>query len=93
LAYHENHAISNNLVGERASIVFFTHKNILEIPENATQFDLDPWLLHHIEKQGKKTEYSFDSKLQMTAEQKLVYILNQTELYYEQIAKTKKEIN
>jgi len=93
LAQREMHTVAEDLDGDRASLVSFTHKDLLSIPANAINFNLDPWLTYNIEKQGKKTTFNFESQFTMLPRQKLTYVLQQTKEYHNYINNKKKQIN
>jgi hypothetical protein len=64
LADREDHSL-DTLTGDRTSVVNFTHKNVLDVPENAKRYNLDPWLIHHIPEQTPKIDYDFRQQLNM----------------------------
>jgi hypothetical protein len=91
LADREDHSL-DSFIGERASIVNFTHKNVLQIPESALRFNLDPWLTHSLSKQCT-INFDFQPQLRMEPKEKLAYVLKQTQMYHKIIENNKHKKN
>jgi len=90
----DDHSVED-IIGERVSLVNFTHASLLQIPENAHIYqDLDPWLTHEIHLQNPKfSSFDFQSQQNWSCKEKLDYVISQSEKYHTHIQNKKKEIN